>query len=137
GRGFNPDRGLSPLKSLWFAVASGRSALVVWGMRGQRPRERAAEQRDELAPSQWHSISHQPSRMAGYRIGKDQSAGMRTSDRHPEGPCRFRGTGVTEHWIGLPHQSALMLRARMTLPHFSVSSVMSLLKSPGEPPRIM
>src|SRR5262245_23596701 len=45
---------------------------------------------------------------------------------------RFRGTGVTEHWIGLPHQSALMLRARMTLPHFSVSSAMSLPKSAGE-----
>src|SRR5262249_1315175 len=44
-----------------------------------------------------------------------------------------RGTGVTEHWIGLPHQSALMLRARMTLPHFSTSSAMSLLKSDGEP----
>src|SRR5262249_3063208 len=37
-------------------------------------------------------------------------------------------------------QSALMLRARMTSPHFSVSSAMSLLKSAGEsastsPPR--
>src|SRR6266446_4306117 len=31
-----------------------------------------------------------------------------------------------------PH-SALMLRARMTLPHFSVSSAMSLPKSAGEP----
>jgi hypothetical protein len=45
----------------------------------------------------------------------------------------IRGTGVTEHWIGLPHQSALMLRVRMTLPHFSVSSAMNLPKSAGEP----
>src|SRR5215468_4057837 len=30
-------------------------------------------------------------------------------------------------------QSALMLRARMTLPHFSVSSAMNLPKSAGEP----
>src|SRR5262245_40185088 len=29
-------------------------------------------------------------------------------------------------------QSALMLRARITLPHFSVSAVMSFAKSPGE-----
>src|SRR5262249_53016736 len=34
---------------------------------------------------------------------------------------------------GLPHQSALMFAARITLPHFSVSSAMSLLKSAGEP----
>ena len=34
--------------------------------------------------------------------------------------------GVTDH-------SALMLAARITLPHFSVSSAMSLLKSAGEP----
>ena len=52
----------------------------------------------------------------------------------------IRGTGVTEHWIGLPHQSALMLRARITLPHFSVSSAIILPKSAGEsastsPPR--
>src|SRR5262252_10167469 len=35
------------------------------------------------------------------------------------------------------HYSGLMLAARITLPHFSVSSVMSVLKSAGEPPRIM
>src|SRR5262249_52379965 len=34
--------------------------------------------------------------------------------------------------IGSGYQSALMLRARMTLPHFSVSSAMSLPKSAGE-----
>jgi|SRR5262245_9047175 len=49
----------------------------------------------------------------------------------------FAERDVMEYWIGLPHQSALMFAARTTLAHFSVSSVMSLLKSPGEPPRIM
>src|SRR5262245_5375987 len=43
-----------------------------------------------------------------------------------------RGTDVTKYWIGLPRQSALMLAARTTLPHFSVSSAMSLPKSAGE-----
>src|SRR5215471_13921295 len=38
---------------------------------------------------------------------------------------RFSATGVTEHWIGLPGQSALMLAARITLPHFSASSSMN------------
>src|SRR5215470_5935790 len=33
----------------------------------------------------------------------------------------------------LPRQSALMLAARITLPHFSVSSAISLPKSAGEP----
>src|SRR5262249_8208257 len=41
--------------------------------------------------------------------------------------------GVTEYWIGTPRQSALMLAARITLAHFSVSSAMSLAKSAGEP----
>src|SRR5262249_24524228 len=44
----------------------------------------------------------------------------------------FRGTDVTEYWIGLPHQSALMLAARITLPHFSVSSTMNIPSSAGE-----
>src|SRR5215468_6118013 len=34
-------------------------------------------------------------------------------------------------------QSALMFAARITLAHFSVSSVMSVLKSADEPPRII
>src|SRR5262249_10906873 len=39
--------------------------------------------------------------------------------------------------LGLPGQSALMLAARITLPHLSVSSAMSLPKSAGEPARAM
>src|SRR5262245_19807848 len=46
---------------------------------------------------------------------------------------RFRRTGVTEYWIGLPHQSGLMLAARITLPHFSVSSAISLPNWTGDP----
>jgi hypothetical protein len=40
---------------------------------------------------------------------------------------------LTEYWIGLLRQSALMLAARITLPHFSVSSAISLPKLAGEP----
>src|SRR5262245_66217879 len=45
-----------------------------------------------------------------------------------------------EYWLRLPRQSALMLAARITLPHFSVSSAMNLPKSVGDigigtPPR--
>src|SRR5215831_1700366 len=47
----------------------------------------------------------------------------------------IRGTAVMEHWFGLPHQSALMFAARITLPHFSISSAMSLPQSLGEPAR--
>jgi len=44
---------------------------------------------------------------------------------------RFR---LTKHYgISGRHHSGLMLAARITLPHFSVSSAMSLLKSAGEP----
>src|SRR5215472_7170447 len=44
----------------------------------------------------------------------------------------IRGTDVTEHWIGLPHQSALMLAARITLAHFSVSSTTIFSNSAGD-----
>src|SRR5215471_11497870 len=49
---------------------------------------------------------------------------------------RFRRTGVTEYLDG-PDHSGLMWAARITFPHFSVSSVMSVLKSADEPPRII
>src|SRR5215471_15173074 len=45
----------------------------------------------------------------------------------------FRLTGVTEYRRSGRTYSALMLRARITLPHFSISSAMSLPKSAGEP----
>ena len=46
----------------------------------------------------------------------------------------IRRTGVTEYLgRGRADHSALMLAARITLPHFSVSSAMSLPKSAGEP----
>jgi hypothetical protein len=47
--------------------------------RGERPRSRrAAEQRDEVAASQFIELHSNPSsqgRFAGYRIGEEQSAG--------------------------------------------------------------
>src|SRR5262249_30466378 len=45
----------------------------------------------------------------------------------------FRGTGFMEDLPGLPDQSALTPANFTTLPHFSVSSAMSLPKSLGEP----
>src|SRR5262249_36394673 len=44
-----------------------------------------------------------------------------------------RISDVTEYWIGLARQSALMLAARITLAHFSVSSAISAPKAAGEP----
>src|SRR5262249_5613489 len=47
---------------------------------------------------------------------------------------RFRGTGVTEYSARIASDhSALMPADLMTLPHFSVSSAMSLPKSAGDP----
>src|SRR5437879_8240734 len=56
------------------------------------------------------------------------------------GHCRHSPNGFYGRFEGLPDQSALMLRARMTLPHFSVSSAMNLPNSAGDigigtPPR--
>src|SRR5262245_10792549 len=45
-------------------------------------------------------------------------------------PDRFRYRGVTEHPAA--HYSGLILAARITLPHFSVSSAINLPKSAGE-----
>src|SRR6516225_6226069 len=45
----------------------------------------------------------------------------------------IRGTKHYGRFAGLPDQSALMPANFTTLPHFSVSSAMSLPKSAGEP----
>jgi len=67
-------------------AAEAINASGLLGARRERPGRRAAEQRDELAPVlliELHSVL--TSRIAGYRIGNGQSAGMRTSDSCPEG----------------------------------------------------
>jgi hypothetical protein len=46
---------------------------------------------------------------------------------------RIRRTAVMEYLARMLLHSGLMLAARITLPHFSVSSAMSLPKSAGEP----
>src|SRR5262245_22681032 len=68
-------------------------------------------------------------RIAGYtELARVSQRVMRTSSSDP---CRFRRTGVTEHWIGLSRQSALMLAARITLPHFSISPATNVLNLSG------
>jgi hypothetical protein len=44
----------------------------------------------------------------------------------------IRGTGVTEYWIELSPQSALMLAVRITFAHLCVSSATNFPKSEGE-----
>src|SRR5262249_25039219 len=58
---------------------------------------------------------------------------VRTLVGAAERPAISRNGTLWNIGIALPRQSALMLAARITLPHFSVSSAMSLLKSAGEP----
>src|SRR5262249_44843521 len=43
------------------------------------------------------------------------------------GPCQFRGTGLMEYRARVEDHSPLTPAARITLPHFSVNSTMSLL----------
>jgi hypothetical protein len=79
------------LQALAKSAQSVRHGLRRWGVeitdhghrrllraRRERPRRRAAEQRDELASFKLIEfiLSPQPSRIAEYRIGGDQSAGM-------------------------------------------------------------
>jgi len=50
------------------------------GQRRERPRDCAAEQRDELVASQLiklHSLPARQGRIVGYRISNDQSGGIR------------------------------------------------------------
>jgi len=62
--------------TLHFAFMDLFASLILPRRRRERPRRRATEQRDELAPLQVieHSVPSQ-SRIAGYRIGEDRSAG--------------------------------------------------------------
>src|SRR5262249_18710361 len=68
---------------------------------------------------------------AGRPIAGVKSARPRAALRFFAPPA-VRGTGVTEH-PPEDRYSGLMLAARITLPHFSVSSAMSLPKSATEP----
>jgi hypothetical protein len=77
---------------------------------------------------------------AGYSIGKwiDED-GDGKYDVLEAVPSSIRSVfayrALRKIWLGRADHSALMLRARMTLPHFSVSSTMSLPKAAGEPGR--
>jgi|SRR6516162_3660633 len=62
----------------WMEKADDRHRGLLRACR-ERPRRRPAEERDEIAPSQFiksHSIPASQSRIAGYRIGEEQSAGF-------------------------------------------------------------
>src|SRR5262245_43526983 len=72
--------------------------------------------------ARWTCAHHQYLGVSGHQIfDRQQSSGG------------IRGTGVTEYWIGFSRQSALMFAARITLPHFSVSSAISLPNWAGDP----
>src|SRR5262245_2424978 len=65
-----------------------------------------------------------------------EKGGLNASSRHvTQVPMRrhFRRTAVMECEAETHPYSALMLAARTTLPHFSVSSAMTFPKSPSEP----
>src|SRR5258708_1856978 len=57
----------------------------------------------------------------------------RLSGRCNLGDCRHSRNGIYGYRRRAEHSSALMLAARITLAHFSVSSAMSFAKSAGEP----
>ena len=62
--------------SVEHAYAGDRARLLRTG--GERPRCRAAEQRDELAPFyliELHSVPVSQGRIVGYRIGEEESGG--------------------------------------------------------------
>src|SRR5262245_23462922 len=92
--------------------------------RDERPRRRAAEQRDELTASQWHSIPRQPSRMQDIELARcsQRVYEHRTDTRH-----LWNSRGVVRN------QSAFAPESLTTLAHFSVSLAKSLAKSAGEP----
>ena len=62
-----------------------------------------------------------------------QNSSIRSSG-HTDGHQPFAERNL---WNSALFYSGLMLAARITLPHFSVSSAMRILKSAGEPARIM
>src|SRR5262249_20268591 len=74
----------------------------------------------------WHDPAHRPRRI----IERQRDA---RHDRECGSACRQMQKISAGKFHDATLHSALMLRARMTLLHFSVSSAMSLPKSAGEP----
>jgi hypothetical protein len=85
--------------------------------RRERPRRRA-EQRDEVPPFQLielHSVPANQSRIAGYRIGRDQSAGMQAISQ----PAKYRlnpGSCPTANRAPRSHLGGLLESARAPAP---------------------
>src|SRR6516225_8970731 len=64
------------------------------------------------------------------------NSGLMTHCGHPAMQAVVRSISHNQSQVlDRRDQSALMLAARITLPHFSVSSAISFPKSPGEPDR--
>src|SRR5215470_1503375 len=89
-------------------------------MRGRR-RARTSDLMIRSPPPRWDTILDRiaSDRCQGldcrvYRIGEDQSAGDANIEQRP---VDFAERVLRNVGIGLPHQSALMLAARITLPH--------------------
>src|SRR6516162_1129069 len=81
--------------------------------RRERPRCRAAEQREEIAPFQlikFHSIPAGQGRIAEYRIASDQSAGSWEARREAIAPAEVwaaGATGIVVRRTGRPTQAKL------------------------------
>src|SRR6516164_674613 len=83
-------------------------------------------------------MTHAPPRSSN-KGGRAPSHGPNgaVADSLDEAKAAFRAAWEAAASLSVSDEahSALMLAARMTLPHFSVSSAISFPKSPGEPER--
>src|SRR5499427_7833515 len=97
--------------------------------RRERPRGRAAERSQQFPPSEGDCHTPLP---CEERKGNDTTS--RACCPNSEAPGAVK-PGMDDEPVvpRLPRQSALMPANLTTLPHFSVSSAMSLPKSAGEP----
>jgi hypothetical protein len=75
----------------------------------------------------WRSITN--SNLVGRTTGRSAGFSPLGCDPKPTQDGRKAEVARRDLWIGLQAYSALMLAARISLPHFSVSSAMRLLNS--------
>src|SRR5712672_1780096 len=104
--------------------------LIMWNLAGFRGVE----------PEQpWLRIVSGSTARPGKQAEPSASSQSRVRRRTVSRPYRTAASKAGRPWLvgGRSDHSSLTLAARTTLPHFSVSSAMSLPKSAGEPPSAM